>query len=374
MKLLFERKPLYQVLQNIASVIDRVKILPILGNVKLQVDESGMVLTTTDTELQMVAQLPMPEGEIAGGKFDTTLGAQKLLDIVSSTTAETIAIEFSDTQAVIHTDYARYNLSTLPSEGFPQLDLTNFDQSITVSKKTLKTLINKVSFAISTKDIRAPLRGMLLEAQGTQIRVVATDGHRLASAVSSLEKEIDSDCSIIIPLKAVTEIKRLLEDEKGDLTLSISDNFISFQLKRTENLTFASKLIVGSFPSYAGVIPQNNDYTFSADCDSFSKTLKQATLINKDSTRQVRLIAKEDDTATITCLNAEQEKSEVVMSASYDGEHLEIAFNEGYLQQTISTLSQPIINIKISTPTASVLIEEKDDDVHLQHVIMPMTI
>ena len=373
MKLLFEREPLHRALSDIVNVVDRIKLLPILDNVKLQIDSEGITLTTTDTELQMVAQLALAEGETIKEPFEITLGAQKFLDIIASVKDEFITVEFDEGKATIRTDQSRFTLATLPVEGFPQLDLSQFDLSVTISKKNLKALITKTSFAISAKDIRAPLRGLLFEAKGATIKTVATDGHRLALAHATLDTEVSEDCRVIVPRKAVLEIVRLVDDSDENITLSINSNFISFTLERYKNLIFASKLIVGQFPAYTSVIPQNNPHTYSTNVGELSYALKQAILINREPTRQVRMNITTDSTK-ISSKNKDQEDSEISLISTYDGTALEVAFNESYLQEALSTLKNDLLNMKIATASGSILIEETDEQVEVKHVIMPMTI
>ena len=374
MKYLLDREPLHRILANIASVVERVKVNPILGNVKLQFLQSEMVLTTTDTELQMSARMDLPEGEM-GSAFEITVGAQKLLEITSSVSDETLALEFENGRMVVHTDRSVFTLATMPAGTFPVLDMNQAESTLTIPKKLLKQLLSSVAFAISSKNHRATLRGMLLEAEGSTVNVVTTDGHRLARAC--YEQEESSQYSLIVPRKAVLEIMRLLGDDDDMLELSLNQHMISFNLLGQHNLTFASKLIIGTFPAYRSVIPTDNNCTFRADRVELGKVIKQATLINRDLgvSGSVHL-QLESDQCTVSCTNPDGERAEIIIAAQYDGEPMPIAFNASYLQDVLSCCSNDEVALSLSDKnTSSVLIEEKSDSgMRVQHVIMPITL
>ena len=145
MKIMLEREPLHRVLSDIANVVDRVKVEPILGNIKWQFTKEEMILTATDTELQMTAKLPVPQGE-AVEEFETTLGAKKLLDITSNFKDDTLTLEFEGSNAVVRTDRSTFTLATMPAEGFPVLDLEQSEHTLSISKKILRKLLHAVSF------------------------------------------------------------------------------------------------------------------------------------------------------------------------------------------------------------------------------------
>ena len=223
------------------------------------------------------------------------------------------------------------------------------------------------------KDIRAPLRGLLLESDGQTVNAVATDGHRLACA--SIENDECGEFSAIIPRKAIHEIVRLLHDEQDELLkLGINQHFVSFQLARMEQLTFASKLIVGQFPAFREVIPKSNLNSLRVNREEFLLAVKQATLINPEQGCSVR-VDLETTQCKISCSNADGESSEVVIPSEFDGEAMPVAFNASYLQNALSSCSLDMVTLSLSGANVGVLIEEQGDDGMLQkHVIMPLTL
>ena len=202
------------VLQSVAGIVERKHTLPILANVMLRKTGSTVQLTTSDLEIQIRTSAEL-DGD--AGDFSTTVGARKLIDILRTMPADqTVSLESSQNKLILKGGKSKFTLQTLPAEDFPLVqEAANFGPVFSVPQKTLKALLGQVSFAMAVHDIRYYLNGILFVAEGNQLSLVSTDGHRLAFASAALDVEVPKQ-EVILPRKTVLEMQRLLSDAEGE--------------------------------------------------------------------------------------------------------------------------------------------------------------
>ena len=209
-------------LQSVAGIVERRHTLPILANVMLLKTGDTTQLTTSDLEIQI-----RTEASLGGdsGNFSTTVGARKLMDILRSMPADQmVSIESNQNKLLLKSGKSRFSLQTLPAEDFPLVqESSSFGPTFSVPQKTLKALLQQVSFSMAVHDIRYYLNGILFVAQGKQLSLVATDGHRLAFTCANLEVDVPKQ-EVILPRKTVLELLRLLSDKEGDIEMQFASN------------------------------------------------------------------------------------------------------------------------------------------------------
>ena len=243
-------------LQSVAGIVERRHTLPILANVLIRKTGVTVELTTCDLEIQVRTSAELG-GD--GGNFATTVGARKLIDILRSMPADQIVtLTANQNKLTLQGGKSRFTLQTLPSDDFPLVqEAADFGPMFSVPQKTLKGLINQVHFAMAVHDIRYYLNGILFVAEGKNLTLVATDGHRLALAQATLDVEIPKQ-EVILPRKTVLELQRLLKDEKAarqPIEMRFAGNQAKFSFSGME---FVTKLVEGKFPDYNRVIPKNH--------------------------------------------------------------------------------------------------------------------
>ncbi|MBJ7419963.1 MAG: DNA polymerase III subunit beta, partial [Rhodoferax sp.] len=240
------------VLQSVAGIVERRHTLPILANVLVRKTGSSLQLTTSDLEIQI-----RTSAELGGdaADFSTTIGARKLIDILRTMPADqSVSLEASQSKIILKGGKSKFTLQTLPAEDFPLVqESPSFGPVFSVPQKTLKSLLSQVSFAMAVHDIRYYLNGILFVAEGKQLSLVATDGHRLAFASATLDVEVPKQ-EVILPRKTVIELQRLLSDAEGAIDMQFASNQARFSF---EGMQFVTKLVEGKFPDYNRVIPKN---------------------------------------------------------------------------------------------------------------------
>ena len=368
MKFSISRDSLVRSLNLVAGVVERRQTLPILANVLLVLKEDWLSLTGTDLEVELVGRIQLAvAGEESG---EVTVPARKLLDICKSL-PEGSDIKFSakENKVAVRSGSSRFTLSTLPAREFPNVENSIGTHQLTLKQGQLKRLIDRTGFAMAQQDVRYYLNGMLWELDTKQLRVVATDGHRLA--MCTLKDKIsvtgEGGVQVILPRKGVLELARLLVDDEAEIQINIGSNHIR---ATTGDFTFTSKLVDGKFPDYEKVVPRSPTNILKGSRQELRQAFTRTAILSNEKFRGVRLKLTAN-TLDIVANNPEQEEAEETVPVDYSGETLEIGFNVSYLLDVLGVLSGDQIQLSLADPNSSALLEESDDGDSL-YVVMPM--
>ena len=355
------------VLQSVSGIVERRHTLPILANVLIRKTGSSLQFTTSDLEIQI-----RTESELDGdaGNFTTTVGARKLIDILRSMPSDqTVSLESSQNKLILKGGKSRFTLQTLPAEDFPLVqESASFGPVFSVPQKTLKDLLNQVSFSMAVHDIRYYLNGILFVAEGKQLSLVATDGHRLAYASALLDVEVPRQ-EVILPRKTVLELQRLLNDKEGAIEMQFANNQAKFSF---EGMEFVTKLVEGKFPDYNRVIPKNHKNTVTLGRTSLLACLQRTAILTSEKFKGVRLNL-DPGTLRVASSNAEQEEAVDELEIDYGGDSIEIGFNVTYLIDVLSNMDQDMVKLDLADSNSSALITIPDNAT-FKYVVMPMRI
>jgi DNA polymerase-3 subunit beta len=368
MKFSISRDSLVRSLNLVAGVVERRQTLPILANVLLVLKEDWLSLTGTDLEVELVGRIQLAvAGEESG---EVTVPARKLLDICKSL-PEGSDIKFSakENKVAVRSGNSRFTLSTLPAREFPNVENSIGTHQLTLKQGQLKRLIDRTGFAMAQQDVRYYLNGMLWELDSKQLRVVATDGHRLA--MCTLKDKIsvtgEGGVQMILPRKGVLELARLLVDDEAEIQINIGSNHIR---ATTGDFSFTSKLVDGKFPDYEKVVPRSPTNILKGSRQELRQAFTRTAILSNEKFRGVRLKLTAN-TLDIVANNPEQEEAEETVPVDYSGETLEIGFNVSYLLDVLGVLSGDQIKLSLADPNSSALLEESDEGDSL-YVVMPM--
>lgn len=364
MKIIINREILLGPLQHVIGAVERKQTLPILGNVLIECRNGVTTLTATDLEIELVAKLDVKLSE----EFATTLPARKLLDICKALPEDSdITFIIDDHKVTLTSARTRFTLSSLPAKDFPGLEDIKAQSSFEVAQETLKLLIDKTAFAMAQQDVRYYLNGMLMEIKQDNIKLVATDGHRLALSDHSGSFNISSERQLIIPRKGVLELARLLSSSQENTTVNISQNHIQVI---TNELTFTSKLIDGKFPDYHRVIPADGNKELKVKRDLLKHSLQRIAILSNEKYRGIRLTISKDN-LSIQANNPDQEEAQEEINVEYDEMDIEIGFNVTYLLDVLSVLDSEDILIKLKDSNSSCIITSTESN-EFRYVVMPM--
>jgi len=370
MKATIERATLLKGLGHVHSVVERRNTIPILSNVLIEGEEDGGIrLMATDLDLQINETVEADVGEPGA----TTVPAHTLFDIVrklpEGSQVELIAAEG---RMQVNAGRARFTLATLPRDDFPVIAEGELPTRFELPAATLRQIIDKTRFAISTEETRYYLNGIYLhvsdEAQPV-LKAAATDGHRLARVTVPRPDGAQGMPGVIIPRKCVAELRKLLDELDGTVQVSLSESKIRFGLG---NAVLTSKLIDGTFPDYTRVIPTANDKLLKLDPRSLEEGVDRVSTIASERTRAVKL-ALDRDRVTLSVTSPENGTASEEVSAEYGADGLEIGFNARYLLDILGQIEGDIMEVHLADAAAPTLLRENDKAPAL-YVLMPMRV
>ena len=354
-------------LQAVSGIVERRHTLPILANVLLRKTGGRIEFTTSDLEIQV-----RTSDELGGddGSFQTTVGARKLIDILRSLPADQIvSLSAAQNKLTLQAGKSRFTLQTLPAEDFPLVnEAADFGPAFSVPQKVLRNLVNQVHFAMAVHDIRYYLNGILFIAEGKQLTLVATDGHRLALAQATLDAEVPKQ-EVILPRKTVLELLRLLRDEDTPIEMQFAGNQARFSFSGME---FVTKLVEGKFPDFNRVIPKNHKNSVVLGRAPLLASLQRAAILTSEKFKGVR-INIEPGSLRIASSNAEQEEAKEELEIDYGGDAIEIGFNVTYLMDALANMSCEMVKLELQDTAASALFTVPDQP-GFKYVVMPMRI
>lgn len=250
MKFTVNREQILGPLQQIARIIDKRQTMPILSNVLIQCRDNRLIMTGTDLDVQIVSHLNLNDIRDEG---NITLPARKLLDICRLLpSSSAIKFDLDSDRVKVSSGRGRYTLNTLPADSFPEFNRNDAQMSFKVNAGKLKDGLDKTAFCMAVNDIRYYLNGLELSIKNSKLKLVASDGHRLALYEDDIG-ETRRDTKIILPRKSVQELSRLLDDSDADAEIRISSNTIEVLYK---SVVFASKLVDGRFPDFSRSLNQ----------------------------------------------------------------------------------------------------------------------
>lgn len=367
MKFTINREHLLEPLQLVCGVVERRQTAAVLSNLLLSAENGQLTLIGSDQEVEMTAVI---DGAEVAEPGEVTVPARKLMDICRSL-PENAALNATLEGNRVAVDSGRFSshLATLPVAEFPSIEVGEADLTLTMPAGDLNRLLQRVSFAMAQQDVRYFFNGVLLDVDGSRLRLVATNGQRLALSDLQLAED-QGRHQYIIPRKAVGELPRVLgADAAQQVTLKFTQNHLVLE---RGNARLVSKLIDATYPDYTRAIPSAGDKVMTADRLLLREALTRTAILSNELYRNVRLIlapGKLDMHAN----NPQQEEAEETLAVEYAGEPLEIGFNVSYLIEALAVMSGDEVRLTLSDAGSAGLLEDLADPAS-QYVISPMVL
>ncbi len=371
MKLSIDRAALLRSLNHVQSVVEKRNTIPILSNVLLKAEDGTLAMATTDMDLEIneavAAQVDVP-GMI-------TAPAHTLHDIVrklpDSSSVE-LALDDSGNAMTIKSGRSKFRLSCLPVGDFPEIGGTELPTSFSLPASNLRALIDRTKFAMSTEETRYYLNGIYVheaESEGVKVlRAVATDGHRLARFEMPLPDDAVGMPGVIIPRKAINELRKLLEDAADSIQISLSESKIRFTF---DHIVLTSKLIDGTFPNYEQVIPSGNDKIVEVDPKLFTSAIDRVSTISDGKSRALKLTL---NGKTMTLSANSPEAGSATEDLEVNGnDNIEIGFNARYLLDITGQIEGEGCRLTLADAASPTIIQDTSDLSSL-YVLMPLRV
>ena len=363
MEIQVAREPFLRALQLVQNIVEPRQTLPILANVLIEAQEGGLRVSATD--LEVGARVAVPATVVRPGGI--TLAARKLVELVRELPAQPITLKVQESGWVqLLCGQAAFRLVGLPAEEYPPLESGEADGAVSVEGGRLRAMLARTSYAMSQDESRPFLNGVYLVVKKGELRLVATDGHRLALA--RLSVETPAEMSGIVPRKAVQEMGRVLTGS-DEAAVAVRENQF---LLRTPGFVLTSKLIEGTFPSYEQVLPKGHPQHVTIERESLIAALRRVSVVADDRTRPVRLTVG-PAALRLSASSQELGEAEEVLAAESAGEELAIGFNARYILDALGPMDGDRVVIELKDALSPGVFKSATDQDHLC-VIMPMRI
>jgi len=362
-----EKENILKPLQMVIGIVERKQTLPILSNVLIEKEPGKISFIATDLEIQISTSIKNINNDSDTAAI--TVGGKKLQDILKILPEQSrISIELKENKAQIKSNKSRFSLQTLPAQDFPKLnDQLEDSKKITLSQVVLKKLLLSVQYAMAQQDVRYYLNGVLMIVEENKLKVVATDGHRLAFNEETIDGHHTKQ-ELILPRKAVLELSKLLSDTDEIIELEFSQKQVKANFS---GINLISKIIEGKFPDYERVIPKYDNH-LEMNRLVIQQALQRAAILSNEKFRGVRFVLTEKNLSIISS-NSEQEEAQEEIETEYHGEPVDIGFNVNYLMDGLNNISSEKAIISFGDPNSSILITTLDND-QFRYVVMPMRI
>ena len=362
-----KRDELLGPLSAVSGIIERRHTLPILSNVLIESGAGALSFLATDIEIQITSRGAIgPSGEARS----ITVGARKLVDILRALpeSAE-VTLQQQEKRLLVKAGKSRFVLQTLPAEDFPRLAKPAGDVArFSLQQKALRRLLGLVQYSMAQQDIRYYLNGLLMVVEEKTLKLIATDGHRLAFASMALESKLPRQ-EVIVPRKTVLELAKLLSDSEAEVRIELSATQASFAFGSVD---LVSKLVDGKFPDYTRVIPVGHKNSLSIGREVLRQALLRAAILSNEKFRGVRWVLT-DGSLKIVSSNTEQEEAEETLEVAYKGDALDIGFNVNYLLDVLNNVAGSDVECMFGDAASSALLSFPSE-AEFKYVVMPMRI
>ncbi len=351
-------------LQMVSNIVEPRQTLPILANVLIEAREDALCLTATD--LEVGARVSMPAKVIAAGAI--TISARKLLEIVKELPSAPLVLKVQENAWVaLRCGGVSYKLVGLGPEDFPPVGPGATPAWLTVDGKLLRDMLTQTTFAVSHDESRYALNGVLFAVRERELRLVATDGHRLALAARSLA-HTGTPVSGIVPRKAVQEIARIVGSGE-DVDVAIGDN--QFML-RMPNVLLIARLIEGTFPNYEQVVPKAHPYRLVLSRQALTAALRRVSVLSEERTKPTKFLLT-PGVLKLSAYSPDFGEAEEQMEVEYAGEEMTIGFNSRYMLDALGAQTSDQVVLEVKDGLSPGVVKSFEDDGSLC-VIMPMRI
>jgi DNA polymerase-3 subunit beta len=362
-----KRDELLAPLAAVSGIIERRHTLPILSNVLIDGSSEALSFLATDIEIQISAR-----SGLAGGReaHALTVGARKLLDILRALPEDAeVSLQPQDKRLLVKAGRSRFSLQTLPAEDFPRLAKAAGEVArFAMPQKALRRLLGLVQYAMAQQDIRYYLNGLLMVVEAGELKLVATDGHRLAFAALPLAANLPRQ-EAIVPRKTVVELAKLLAESDDEVRIELSATQAGFSFGSIE---LVSKLIDGKFPDYTRVIPTQHKNRLQTEREPLRQALQRAAILSNEKFRGVRWVLT-DGSLKLVSSNADQEEAQEELEVRYAGDALDIGFNVNYLLDVLNNVPGNELECAFGDSSSSALISYPSEK-GFKYVVMPMRI
>ncbi|MBI5206400.1 MAG: DNA polymerase III subunit beta [Candidatus Firestonebacteria bacterium] len=367
MQIICEKTALLNAIQVVENAVSTRNTLPVLNNILIEAKDDNVILVGTDMELTIRNYFKseiQKEGSI-------TVSAKKISSIVRELPEGTITLQTENGVLIVSCKNLIFKIKGLPGEEFPSFPVFKQSKIFSLKISVLIDMIQKTIYAVSSDEIRYVLNGIFLTIENNLIKMISTDGHRLAYIDNKIESNSSQDINIIIPKKTLHELSRISANyEDKDIEIKISENQVLFTM---DSITIISRLIEGKFPDYNKIIPTNLTYKVRINCKEILHATRRVSLISSIKTAAIKYRFFENSMEIIAINPEEGEACENLSIKEYTGEDVTIGYNYRYMIDILKIMDTDEVYLEFISPLNPCVIRPQDKE-NFINVIMPMKV
>ncbi len=368
MKLLIEKNILLESLTNVMRAISPRNIIPILNGVMFDLQDDGLYLTASDSDLTIRNFIPKDKIKNINETGKIIIQSKYLLEIIRKLPNTDINIEVIDgLKIIISTENTIYNLNCLDTEDYPKITLEEKENPVIISSSMFKKIINQTLFAVSTQESRPLLTGINIKINGNILECVATDSYRLAKKNIVLENTYDS-YNVVIPGKNINELDKLLTED-DNVEIHLFDNKVLFKYKE---YLFQSSLLSGTYPNTNNFIPEDFEIIITTSLNNYYAAIDRAALLSQNKDKNIIKMDTDNSELLITSYSSEIGKSEerIPINKNTDKE-ISISFSSKYMLDALKTFEEEDLIILLNNDSKPIILKSATDETLIQ-LILPI--
>lgn len=366
MKFIVKKNILLENLLNTSKAISSRNLIPILTGIKFDLKEDGLYMYASDTDVSIRTYIPKEQLTSLDETGSIVIGGKYIVEIIRKLPDVDITLEVIDGyKLIITTDNTEFNLNGINPNEFPNLDLDETKEPIMLKIGVFKEIINQTVFAISQNETRPLLTGINFKFNKNNLEVIATDSYRLSRKFIEIDHSVENSIDMVIPGKNLIEFIKMLDDDSEALEMHLFSNKVLFKYK---NLVFLSRLLSGTYPASANVIPNEFNIEFECSFSDLYNMIDRASLLTSDREKNIIKLSLSSNELMISSNSPEIGRVEEKMSIDYDKE-ISISFSSKFMLDAIKSFNRDKITICMNNDSSPIIIKNNDDNSLIQLVL-----
>ena len=369
MKIKIKKEILLENLNKVSKAISTKNLVPALAGIKFDLTEEGLTLTASDNDITIRSFIPYEKEVMEVEKEGSIIiSGRYILDIIRKLPDKMVNLEvFDELKVIISTENSQYNLNGMNKNEYPNIVLEENKNPILINEKEFKELVNQTAFAASSDEARPPLTGLNLKIVGDILECNCTDSYRLARKILKLKEANENDYNIVIPSKNIIEFSKLLNDDTSNVELHIFNNKILFKV---DNIIFQSRLINGTFPNTANLLPKDSMVKIKVNVDDLYDVIDRVSILTSDKEKNIVTLETNGDILTMKSSSAEIGRVEENMKIEkIKGDNIRISFSARYVMECLKVFDSSECEISFVGEVNPIIFKKIDSDDLIQLVL-----
>ena len=372
MKFTIKKDLLLDALNKVSKAISTKNLIPVLAGIKFELKKKKLTLTASDNDITIQTSIDcVNEDDFKiENEGSIIIQGKYILDIVRKLPDKYINIEVVDElKILIYTENSEFNLNGISESEYPNIGLEESKKKISINAGVFKSIVNQTAFASSNEEGKLVLTGINFNIVGDVLECNSTDSYRLARKIVKLDRESEENYNIVIPSKNIVEFSKILGDDEDTVELHIFNNKILF---KNNNLKFESRLISGTYPNTANLLPDDSLLVISTKLNDFYDVIDRVSILTSDKEKNIVTLETTDEYLILRSSSAEIGRVEEKMPITKNNdENIKISFSAKYMMEALRSFSTETVDIQFVGEIKTILIKSSEDT-SLTQLVLPI--